>query len=124
MNCPNLRNPKVMDDFNSALERMGGKALEDIHITNREVYKTDLSESQASAYYRAYKYWSEHNGDINLIHEKLDVFEKKTKPERPAITFEDARFKTESEAKKAYENEGYKDLNETYEEFLRRARCK
>jgi len=81
--CPNLNDEEVFKDFNDLIERLGGKAMREDHIANREGYIESLDKAQKSAYHRAHYLWDRHPSpkSINALLDSIARLEQKLQKE-------------------------------------------
>lgn len=94
MICPPLKNPQVLADFNSSVQKLGGKSLSDDDVRYRERYLKGLSTAQTEAYHTAYALWDTHSGDISRINAFIDLYNKTRSVKPRARTEAEARAKS------------------------------
>lgn len=65
--CPPLKIPERRDEFNSVIERLGGRALDEASVVKRDEYLKSLNKRETAAYHRAYALWDLHKGEVAAI---------------------------------------------------------
>lgn len=76
IDCPNFADEKIRNAFNSIVEKLGGKRLEEKDFYEKDAYYNSLSPGEQSAINHAYAHWDQYKGSYGKINSYLNAQQK------------------------------------------------